>query len=238
MRGPYGFEMNETCRNCKIRKLGFFCELAEPALTDLERIGSTSAYPEGAILFIEKQNPRGVYLLCQGEVKLSVSSRDGKTVIVRIAKPGEILGLQAVLSGTSYEVTAESLHACKVVFVYRAEFLRFIANNPEANQNTMKQLTAQYQSACEQLRTVGLASSPPEKLAKLLLDWPVQDQQAKDGSRIKMSLTHEEMAECIGVTRETVSRTLGEFKSRHLVSIQGSTFVIPNRAALQKCVNL
>jgi CRP/FNR family transcriptional regulator len=238
MQGPYGFEMNESCRNCTIRNLGFFCELAEPALNNLERIGSSSAYPEGAILFIEKQNPRGVYLLCQGEVKLSVSSREGKIVIVRIASAGEILGLQAVLSGTPYEVTAETLHACRLVFVYRDEFLRFIANYPETNQNTIKQLTAQYQSTCEQLRTVGLGSSPHEKLAKLLLDWPVHDQPAKDGSRIKMSLTHEELAECIGVTRETVSRTLSEFRNRHLVSIQGSTFVIPNRAALQKCVNL
>jgi CRP/FNR family transcriptional regulator len=230
--------MNESCRDCKIRKLGFFCDLASPAVDDLERIGSTSAYPEGAILFVEKQNARGVFLLCQGEVKLSISSREGKTVIVRIAKPGEILGLQAVLSGTPYEVTAETLHASQIVFVYREEFLRFIASHADANQNTMKQLTAQYQSACEQLRTVSLGCSPHEKLAKLLLDWPTQDPSAKDGTRIKMPLTHEEIAECIGVTRETVSRTLGEFKNRRLVSVQGSTFVIPNRTALEKCVGI
>jgi len=237
MRGPYGFEMNESCRDCKIRKLGFFCELASPALGDLEKIGSTSAYPQGAILFVEKQKARGVFLLCQGEVKLSVSSKDGKTVIIRIAKPGEVLGLPAVLSGGEYEATAETLHAAQVVFVYRNEFLRFIANNPEANQNAMKQLTAQYQSACEQLRTVGLASSPQEKLAKLLLDWPSPDQSTKDSTKIRMPLTHEEIAECIGVTRETVTRTLSELKLSRLLSVQGSTFVIPDRAALQRCVS-
>ena len=236
MQGPYGFDMTESCCHCKFRSRGYFCELSSPGLRELETIGSAAAYPKDAILFLEQQPARGVFVLCQGEAKLSMSSSDGKTTIIRLAKSGEILGLHAVLSGTTYEATAETLRACQVLFVYRTEFLRFIANNAEANQNTIRQLTVQYQAACEQLRTVTLATSPHQKLAKLLLDWPAPDRGAKGGTRIKMPLTQEEMAECIGVTRETVSRTLGEFKDRHLISIQGSSFVIPNRAALQACV--
>jgi CRP/FNR family transcriptional regulator len=172
-------------------------------------------------------------VLCEGQVKLSISSSEGKTMILRIAKAGEVLGLMAVLSGSSYEVTAETLHPCQVVFIHRDEFLHFLTQHPEASQNMIKQLTAEYQSACEQLRTIGLSASIPGRLAKFLLDWSVGGQQTKLGTEFKISLTHEEIAECIGVTRETVSRTLGEFKIRHLVTLRGSTLMIPSRAALE-----
>jgi CRP/FNR family transcriptional regulator, cyclic AMP receptor protein len=233
MRGPYGFEMNESCNTCKLRGNGFFCQLSATTLKDLDDLRSPGAYPAGAVLFLEKQNPRGVYLLCEGEVKLTISSSEGKTMILRIAKAGEVLGLMAVLSGSSYEVTAETLGPCQVVFIHRDEFLRFLAQHPEAYQNMVKQLTSQYQSACEQLRTVGLSASVPGRLAKLLLDWSAKDAQSKSGTKIKMQLTHEEIGECIGVTRETITRTFGEFKTRHLVTLQGSTLTIPSRAALE-----
>lgn len=238
MKGPYGFELNESCRNCKLRNNGYFCQLPNASLTELDEMRSPAAYPAGAVLFLEKQHSRGVYVLCEGEVKLSVSSSEGKTMIMRIVKPGEILGLQSVLSQSPYEATAETLRPCQVVFFYRDEFLKFISRHAEAYQHVVKQLTAQYQAACEQLRTVGLTSSPPEKLARLLLEWSADGQQTKTGTRIKVPLTHEEIAECIGVTRETVSRTLSEFKSQHLVTLQGSTMMIPSREALESLVTV
>jgi CRP/FNR family cyclic AMP-dependent transcriptional regulator len=233
MRGPYGVEVSESCRTCKLRATGFFCQLPANSLKDLDDLRSSSAYPAGAVLFLEKQNSRGVYLLCEGQVKLSISSSEGKTMILRIAKAGEVLGLMAVLSGSSYEVTAETLHPCQIVFIHRDEFLHFLTQHPEANQNMIKQLTAEYQSVYEQLRTIGLSASIPGRLAKFLLDCSVGGQQTKSGTRFNISLTHEEIAECIGVTRETVSRTLGEFKIRHLATLRGSTLMIPSRAALE-----
>ena len=78
-----------------------FCQLQAAALKDFDIAKSSSVYPEGAVLFMEKQDPRGVFVLCEGQVKLSISSSEGKTLIVRIAKPGEVLGLTAVVGGTS-----------------------------------------------------------------------------------------------------------------------------------------
>ena len=102
MRGPYGFEMSENCQTCKLRKSGFFCQLPPRAMKDFESVKSVSAYPEGAVLFLEKQDARGVFLLCEGKVKLTISSSEGKTLILRIAKPGEILGLMAGLVGLGF----------------------------------------------------------------------------------------------------------------------------------------
>jgi CRP/FNR family transcriptional regulator len=233
MRGPYGFEPNENCRSCNLRTNGFFCQLSAPALKDFNAVKSQATYPAGALLFLEKQDPRGVFVLCAGQVKLSISSSAGKTLILRIANPGEILGLMATMSGSPYEVTAETLHPCQVAFIRRDDFLRFVAEHPEAYQGVVQQLSMLYSGACEQLRTVGLSASAPEKLARLLLDWSPAAKGSNQGIPVKLPLTHEEIAAFIGTTRETVTRTLSEFKSRQLVALQGSTLMISDRPALE-----
>jgi CRP/FNR family transcriptional regulator, cyclic AMP receptor protein len=236
MKGPYGLEMSDNCENCKLRNSGFFCQLPPAARKDLSAVRFVSAYPQDAVLFMEKQDARGVYVLCEGEVKLSISSSEGKKMILRIAKAGEVLGLTAVLSGTTHEVTAETLRPTQVAFIHRDAFLSFMNRHPEAYPAVAKQLGTHYQVACEQLRTVGLSASAQERLAKLLLDFSVDGQETKQGTRIKLPLTHEELAEFIGTTRETVTRTLTEFKSQNLVTIHGSTLVIHDRPALQTLV--
>jgi CRP/FNR family transcriptional regulator, cyclic AMP receptor protein len=236
MRGPYGFEMSENCQTCKLRKNNFFCQLTPKSIKGLDSVKSTSAYPEGAVLFMEKQDSRGVFVLCEGEVKLTISSSEGKTLILRIAKPGEILGLMASISGKPYEVTAETLRPSQIAFVRRDDFIRFVAQHPEASQGIVKQLSSNYHGACEQLRTVALAASAPEKLARLLLDWSAEAEETNLGAQITLPLTHEEIAEFIGSTRETVTRTLSDFKTRHLVTLKGSTLSIPSRAALEDLV--
>ena len=237
MKGPYGLELNDGCKNCKLRGASFFCQLPPAAVKDFDAIKSTAIYPKGALLFIEKQDARGVFILCEGEVKLSISSSEGKTLIMRIAKSGEVLGLMAALSVGPYEVTAETIRPCQVAFVRREDFQRFVANHLEASQAIARQLTLQYQSACEQLRTVGLSASAQEKLARLLLSWASGTPETKGGTRIALPLTHEEIAEFIGSTRETVTRTLSEFRGQNLVAIKGATMTIPNRAALEAYAN-
>jgi CRP/FNR family transcriptional regulator, cyclic AMP receptor protein len=85
-----------------------FCNLSPPVLKGFSAISHQTTYPADATLFVEGQHPRGVFLLCSGKVKLSTSSRDGKVLILKMAGPGEMLGLSAVISGTEYELTAET----------------------------------------------------------------------------------------------------------------------------------
>lgn len=233
MRGPYGLDQNESCQTCKQRKEAFFCQLSPVALKDFDTVKSSTPYPEGAVLFLEKGSPRGVFVLCAGQVKLSISSSTGKTLILRIVEPGEILGLKAAFSDSPYEVTAETLRPCHVAFIRRDDFLQFAAKHPEVCHKVIHQLSTLYAGACEQLRTVGLSTSAPEKLARLLLEWAANGIETKQGTQIKMSLTHEEIAALIGSTRETVTRTLSQFRNRQLVTLQGSTMTISNRAALE-----
>ena len=162
-----------------------------------------------------------------------MNSIDGRRLILRIAKKGEILGLASALSGKPYEVTAETLYPSKLAFVSRRDFLDTLARHPEVYQSLTEELSRNINSACEQLRTVGLSSTVPEKLARLLLDWCESGQTTENGTRMRFSLTHGEIGEFIGASRETVTRTLSLFKTRHLVAFSGSMITIPNKAALE-----
>jgi len=221
------------CENCKLKESGFLCQLSVAAAKEFQSIKSAAFYPAGSRLFLENEAARGIFLLCSGKVKLSVSSKGGKTLILQLARPGEIIGLSAAMSGIPYEVTAEALYPSQVSFIRREDFISFLNRFPEVYGSVIRQLNSQYTQACEQLRTLGLSTNAHEKLARLFLHWPSDEKQTAEAARIRIPLTHEQIAECVGSTRETVTRTLSQFKSRHLVMLNGTTAMIPNRAALQ-----
>jgi CRP/FNR family transcriptional regulator len=240
VRSPYGLDIIESCLTCKMREDYLFCNLSAPSTKALEAIKSTAAYPKGALLFVEGQNPRGVFVLCHGRAKLSTSSADGKTIILKIAEPGEILGLSATVSGKSYEVTAELMEPSQANFITRQDFLNFLRDHGDASLRVAEQLSQNYHSAYEEIRSLGLSHSASEKLAKLLLEW-AHDGKGKDGKgkdkgevRLTVTLTHEEIAQLIGTSRETVTRALADLKKKQLVQVKGSTVVLRNKAALEK----
>src|SRR5580704_14436789 len=176
---PYGMELTDDCANCQIRKDGFFCQMAAPSLKDFEKIKFTSSYPTGALLFVEGQVPRGVYMLCKGRVKLTMASAEGKTIIVRVVEAGELLGLHSAISGDAHEVSAETLQPCQVDFVRRDDFLKLLREHPDVAVNAMEQFGNYYRGACQQIRYLGLTTSAAEKLACFLLESAVKGQQTQ-----------------------------------------------------------
>lgn len=216
----------------------FFKKLSPAALRDLESMEFPTLYQPGVLLFSEKSVPTGVFIVISGEIKLSINSSDGKRLILSIAKAGEVLGLSSVLSGLPSEMTAEILYPSRIAVIERDQFLQFMSRHPEVYQVVTQELSLQYKIACEQLRTVALSNSAPEKLARLLLDWSENGQKTETGTRFRFSLTHEEIGEFIGASRETVTRTLSTFKSRRLVAFHGSMLTIQSRGALESLAGI
>src|SRR5215218_3041115 len=192
MRSPYGLEIVERCAGCERREPYAFCKLPESSLRALEAVKYTTLYPRGALLFVEGQPGRGVYILCSGRVKLSATSSDARVIITRIARAGEILGLCATLSGEPYEVTAETLEPSQVNFVRAADFTRFLASNAEASLRAAEQLGRNYSAALEQVRLLGLSHSAAAKLARFLLEVNGRPDSNGHADRLRLALTHEE----------------------------------------------
>jgi CRP/FNR family cyclic AMP-dependent transcriptional regulator len=211
----------------------FLRSLPPEALSDFESLECPIHHSGNAILFLEGETSTWVLVLLEGKVKLSLNSIDGKRLILRIAQPGEILALNSALSGCPYAITAETLHPCTIAALRRQDFLSFLLRHPIAYQGAARELSLDYTRACERLHTIGVQSSAQIKLARLLLEWCADGQQTGCGTRIKLSLTHKEIGEFIGCSRETVTRTLNDFKHQHLLDLQGATLLIPNRLALE-----
>jgi CRP/FNR family transcriptional regulator, cyclic AMP receptor protein len=237
MRAPYGLNILDNCLTCPVREEHIFCNLSMPAVQMLNEIKSTAVYPKSAILFIEGQQPRGVFVLCAGKVKLSTTSSEGKTLITKISTAGDVLGLNAAISNHPYEVTAEMIEPGQANFISCDALLHFLKDNGEVALRVAQQLSLNYYTAYEEIRTIGLSSSTSEKFAKLLLSWYADGAQTNGQAQIKLTLTHEEIAEMLGTTRETVSRVFSDFKKKQLLQVKGSTLVLRNKAALEKMVH-
>ena len=227
--------MTYDCTRCTLRRPDSFCALKDETLATLNGLKFTSAYPKGATLFHEGEDPRGVFIICSGRVKLVASSSAGRTLIAKIAGQGEVLGTSAVVLNKAYELTAETLEPVQVTFVRADEFRRFLAANAEVSMRTALQLSNDCHQAHNELRTLGLGRSVRDRFTSLLLEWCSEATPSNgDGVRLKVLLTHEEIAQLIGTTRETVTRLLSQFRAERLIEVKGSTMIVKNPAALEE----
>jgi len=236
----YDFSIIDNCLKCAFREERLFCGVSDDALKALQSVKATSVYPKGTLLCLEGQPPRGIFILCTGRAKLFTTSSEGKTIILRVAEPGEVLGLTAVIGESPYEATVETIEPSQANFISRKDFLHFIEEHSEVGMKVAQQLTHNCKCAYDGIRSLGLSSSVPEKIAKLLLRWAEHPlnlaRRDSPGIAIRVTLTQEEIAQLTGTSRETVSRVLAEFKKNGWLRIKGATWFLLKKEALQKLV--
>jgi len=223
----------ESCLTCPVRGERLFCDLPPLVMARLDAISSSATYPQGAILFVEGQKPRGVFVLCNGKVKLSTTSAGGKSLILRIAEPGEIIGLPGTISNKPYEAHAEAIEPVQANFVPRDAFLQFLREHGDAAVRVAQMLSEICHATYQEVRYLGLSLSAAEKLGRFLLDRAAQHNDHNSPVRLTLAMTHQEIGETIGASRETVTRLFADFKRRGLVEFHGATLVISNRTELE-----
>lgn len=235
MPNPYNLDTHD-CASCQVLEQRRFCKLAPKAVAAVSKF--TSFYPKGSLLYVEGETARGVYILCSGRVKLTTSSAEGRNLILRAAEAGELLGGSAVISGRPYETSVETIEPCQVNFIRSEDFLAMIKTDREAMLSVANQLSADYFEAQRELRTFGLARNTGEKLARLVLDWCATGEKTPRGTRLKVLMTHEEIAQMIGTTRETVTRLISDMRHKKILEVKGSTFLVPSVATLEQMVTV
>ncbi len=146
-----------SCFHCSFRPDRVFCDLPAEALQDFDSIKEIGHHLRGATLFHEGRPARGMFVLCHGRAKLSVSSESGKRLMLRVAGPGELLGLGASMAGGNYEVTAELLEDAQVAFVRRKDLLRFLHDHREACMQVVHLLSQDLHIAYDRVRSIGLS---------------------------------------------------------------------------------
>jgi CRP/FNR family transcriptional regulator, cyclic AMP receptor protein len=227
------------CSTCSLASANAFCSSLRDLGDRIDYASSTSICRRKTTLFLEGQRPRGVFIICTGRAKLSTSSSSGKTIITRISEAGDALGLNAVVSGRAYSVTAEMMETGQAKFISREAFLQLMNDHGQIAVTVAEHLSRHYYPVHEVIRTLGLGTHPAERLAKFLLSWtdvPARDSHETCSEPFNLSLTHQEIADSIGATRETVSKLFSELRKRHLLESKGTALAITNRLELESMV--
>jgi CRP/FNR family cyclic AMP-dependent transcriptional regulator len=209
------------------------------AIAGIERASYSKLHPRNSVLFNEGHVARGVYVLCTGSAKVSICSADGKKLIMRIAKPGDVLGLYAGLTGRPYEATAELLGPARVSFVSRQNLIELIAKQEVFGLGLVQVFSEQFSEFVDHARLLQLSESAIEKLARLILKWSRDfGELTAGGIRLQIILTQEEIAQVIGASRETVTRLFSTLKRQQIIRVNGGAMVIRNSAALASLAQL
>jgi len=233
MNTPYGLQLVENCLTCPLRKDNWYCGLSADLLKSFNEFSHLTTYPGGAVLFVEGQMPRGAFVLCSGKVKLSTTSKEGKVLVLKVVEPGEVIGLSALISGEAFEVTAETMGPCLVNFVEQEGLLHLMEGSGELGLRSAQAVSREFQFTYREIHELVLSRSSSGKLARLLLSWISHEAGKGPEVRIHAPVTHEEMAQRIGASRETVTRLLSELRKKDLIRLEGTTLVIKNRPALE-----
>jgi CRP/FNR family transcriptional regulator len=226
------------CAACSNRRPGWFCSLGSAVLADLELATSTISLPAQASLFKQGEDARCLYLICGGYLKLTTGQANDRQMIVRVAGPGSMLGLYAVLSHGLYEVSVESLTNAQLRPIERDRFLSFLRSHKEAQMRAVQCICQEYRFALQDACRIALSETVAVRLGRLLLELSHQiGERLKSGEyRFPLLLTHEEMASMTCTTRETVTRTLGQFRKEGWIAIEDSLITIHQPDRLQATV--
>ncbi len=229
---PVAYGVNRGDARTPRGKEGFFKDLPLEAQSDFASLATHFHCPGSTVLITEAQEPSSILFLLEGEVNISMNSSDGRRFLLGVAGAGDALGLTSAISGDFSEIRAQAMYPCSVASMRRPDFLRFISRHPMASQNVARELCLELARARERLRLLGLTSSAKARAAYLLLEWCKEGQRTAEGVQIRCALTHREIAERIGASRETVTRTLADFRTHDLVRMHGSNLIITSCRAL------
>lgn len=223
-----------SCLNCPEAGKHAFCDLGACSRSFLEANSIPMEYRRGNILFREGDESSAVFVICSGRVKVSATSREGRTLILRVASAGDVLGIGAALRGEEYEVTVEAIEPCRVRALRAKLFKQMLLEYGDASLAAARALAEDYRAAFDEACLVALPGSPAARLARLLLEWSANAKREAPNSVVTMPLTHDELASMAATTRETVTRTLGRFRKEKLISTHGVVLNVLQPAALER----
>lgn len=224
------------CKHCSNRFNSVFCKVEHDHIKEIEALKICSVFKKGETIFREGAYASGVYCINAGKIKLAMSGDEGKEQIIRLAKPGDIIGYKALLSGDRYSATATALEDCNICFIPREIFLVILQKDATLSFEMMKVLSEELKKAEEKI--THLAQKPVrERVAETILF--LKETYGLDAEKhVNVSLTREEIANLVGTATETAIRLLSEFNKEQIIELSGKKIKILDQNKLIKTANL
>ena len=199
--------------------------------------GFSSQHARGRVLFAEGEPARGVYIMRSGRATVSISSSEGRVVMLRLAQPGDVLGVNAVLQESNYDTTVKTLEPCRTEFIGRAEFIDAVKQHRAGAELMLTILSEELTQLTERAKSLLLPQTVRGRLAKLLLELSKGVHSNGNGSQtaeLDGRFTHEEIAQMICSSRETVTRLLAMLGRQNVIRITSGSITIIDLSALEK----
>jgi CRP-like cAMP-binding protein len=216
-----------------LRKVPLLGDMSSDAVSHLAEQVEMKEIRRRQVIYLPGDPGAAVYLVNGGRVKVSKVTRDGKELTLAYRGPGEIFGEACLIDGGPREEMAEAMENALVTEIQRAEFERLLTTQPMLGYRMTKVLAQrrrEVESKIENLVFKDVNSKLAELLLRLAEEYGVDDAR---GTLVALKITHQEMANLIGSTRETVSLTLAQFKRKGLIQTEGRKVIIADREGLR-----
>lgn len=231
------FSDQRTLRAETIHETNMMPGLSRSSSEALAKASTRMTFEAGELVYSEGEEATGAYVVLRGKVKLVANSPDGKALILRIARAGEIISLSAALSERANDTSAEAVEPTSVSFITAANLYRLMESNGEVALRLARELSIEYSSLCQELSTLGLQRSAMSRLAKLLVGMTENIAPERGTITALCPLTHEEMAQMIGTSRETVTRLLHDLRDQGVATLKNETLTILKADTLRTLMN-
>ena len=209
------------------RRVALFSELEAGELEALARAFSPRSYPSGSPIIRESEPGDLFFVILRGEVKVFVDSPDGREVVLSHLQTGDFFGEMALLEGETRSASVEALTDCELAVLARAEFFAVLERDFSLTRKILERLSSRLRKANEVIESMALLDVGG-RLARYLIRLADESgQPAVEGYFVVTRPTHQEIANSIGATRETVTRMLKQFEDRKLIRVKGQTVWVP-----------
>lgn len=220
------------CEQCIVRQFSSLKALTKDELIRMADCKTSYTIKKGELLFEEGKITNGIFCVKEGICKMTKLSPNGKDQIVKLAKPGELLGQRSMISDEPANLSAIALEDMQVCFVPKTEIMNFFAENNQFSMNMMKTICGDLKEADDHM--VALAQkSVRARLAQTLLYLEENFGNNSDGS-LRLQLSREELAGMIGTATESCIRLLSEFNKNGWINLTGKKITLQNKKQLQK----
>ena len=220
------------CEQCIVRQFSSLKALTKEELLKMADCKTSYTIKKGEPIFQEGEITKGVFCIKEGVCKLSKLSANGKDQIVKLVKPGELLGQRSMIIDEPTNLSAIALEDMEVCFIPRTDVMGFFNNNNQFSMNMMKTICGDLKDADDHM--VDMAQKTVKvRLAETLLYLEDTFGKNEDGS-LHLQLTREELAGIIGTATESCIRLLSEFNKTGLIKITGKKIFIEDRIKLKR----
>jgi CRP/FNR family cyclic AMP-dependent transcriptional regulator len=212
-----------------LSEIPLFSQLRESDIAGLARVTQERSYPKNSLILFADDPGDALYVVLSGQVKIIVGAEDGREVILSIRGEGEFFGEMSLIDEEPRSAHVIAMENSKLLVLRRDDFNRCLREMPAIATGLLRALCRRLRQADSMISSLVLLDVPG-RVARLLLEMA----DRFDGVNIKQRLTHHMIAQMIGSSRETVSRTMRDFVSQGLIEIARKTFTIPNRRSLPR----